>query len=65
MTYNHYSYKPNFLLRNNIAQTIIGSIFFGNTDLPERKIHKVQVDKNARLIRKREIVEDLFKGCDV
>jgi len=22
-------------------------------------------DKNARLIRKREIVEDLFKGCDV
>ena len=50
INYNKYSFKTNFLLRNKYIQTALGSLIPGNTDLPERKLHKVLVDKKTKLI---------------
>ena len=50
MAFNHYSFKPNFLLQNEFIQTAVGSILSGDTSLPVRKAHKVQVDKHTKLM---------------
>jgi len=50
MAYNHYSFKTKILLRNKFVQTVLGSIVSENTDLPERELHKVLVDKKAKLM---------------
>ena len=49
MTSNHYSFKSKVLFRNKYIQTILGSIVSGNTNLPERKLHKILIDHNAKL----------------
>ena len=49
MTSNHYSFKSKVLFRNKYIQTILGSIVSGNTNLPERKLHKVLIDHKAKL----------------
>ena len=49
MTSNHYSFESKVLFRNKYIQTILGSIFSGNTNLPERKLHKVLIDHKAKL----------------
>ena len=50
MTSNHYSFEAKVLFRNKYIQTILGSIVSGNTNLPERKLHKVLIGQNASLI---------------
>jgi len=50
MTSNHYSFEPKNLFRNKYSQTILGSIVSGNTNLPERKLHKLIIDQNAKLM---------------
>ena len=50
MTSNHYSFKSKVLFRNKYIQTILGSIVSGNTNLPERKLHKVLIDDKAKLV---------------
>ena len=50
MAFNNYSFKTNFLLRNSFFQTVLGSLISGNAVLPERKLHKVLVDKTSKLI---------------
>ena len=50
MTSNHYSFESKVLFRNKYIQTILGSIVSGNTNLPERKLHKVLIDDNAKLV---------------
>jgi predicted alpha/beta-fold hydrolase len=50
MTFNHYSFKPKFLLRNKYTQTILGAIVSGNTDFPECKLHKLLIDHTAKLV---------------
>ena len=50
MPFDHYLFKPHFLFRDEIFQTIIGSQFFGNTDLPFRKIHKIKIEKQSQLM---------------
>ena len=50
MTSNHYSFESKVLFRNKYIQTILGSIVSGNTNLPERKLHKVLIDHNAKLV---------------
>ena len=50
MSYNHYSFKPNFVIQNSLAQTVFGSCFLGDTVLPNRKIHKVTVDECSKLV---------------
>lgn len=43
-------FEPHVLIQGGFAQTIIGSQFTGNTDLPERQIHKVRVDPKSVLV---------------
>ena len=50
MTTNHYSFESKILFRNKYIQTILGSIVSGNTNLPERKLHKVLIDHKAQLM---------------
>lgn len=50
MTSNHYSFESKVLFRNKYIQTILGSIVSGNTNLPERKLHKVLIDHKAKLV---------------
>ena len=49
MTSTHYSFESKVLFRNKYIQTILGSIVSGNTYLPERKLHKLLIDHNAKL----------------
>lgn len=50
MAFNHYLFNSHFLLRNKFLHTIVGSQFSGKTNLPERKIHKVAIGKQSKLI---------------
>ena len=50
MSFSHYSFKPNFVIQNSLAQTVFGSCFLGDTTLPNRKIHKVSVDECSKLV---------------
>ena len=50
MTSNNYSFQSKVLFRNKYIQTILGSIVPGNTNLPERKLHKVLIDHKAKLV---------------
>ena len=50
MTSNHYLFESKTLFRNNYIQTILGSIDSGNMNLSERKLHKLIIDKNAKLV---------------
>ena len=50
MSFSHYSFKPNFVIQNSLAQTVFGSCFLGDTALPNRKIHKVTVDECSKLV---------------
>ena len=50
MNSSHYSFEPNTLFRNKYAQTILGSIVSGNTNLPECKLHKIIIDPMAQLV---------------
>jgi len=50
MSVDYYTFKPNSLLRSGIFQTIIGSQFSGDTRLPKRKVHKVNVGKQSKLM---------------
>ncbi len=50
MISNNCSFEPNFLFRNKYIQTILGSIVSGNTNLPKRKLHKLLIGQNAKLI---------------
>ena len=50
MTNNPYLFKSNFFLRNKFIQTILGSIVSGNTNLPERKLHKVILGQKLKLV---------------
>ena len=50
MELNYDSFEPHFLFRGGFAQTIMGSQFKGETSLPKRKVHKVQVEKQSTLI---------------
>ena len=50
MSSNHYSFETKVLFRNKYIQTILGSIVSGNTNLPERKLHKVLIDHKAKLV---------------
>lgn len=50
MELRYNSFQPHFLIRSGFAQTIVGSQFKGETGLPERKVHKVQVEKHSTLI---------------
>jgi len=46
---NHYSFESKVLFRNKYIQTILGSIISGNTNLPERKLHKILIGPKAKL----------------
>ena len=50
MTTNHYSFESKILFRNEYVQTILGSMVSGNTNLPERKVHKIIIGHNATLM---------------
>jgi len=50
MTINHYSFETKIFFRNKYIQTILGSIVSGNTNLPERKLHKVLIDHKVKLV---------------
>ena len=50
MSPDYYTFKPSFFLSNGIAQTIIGAQLSGNTGLPERKVHKIQIKKQSTLM---------------
>ena len=50
MTYNPYLFESNIFLRNKFIQTILGSIVSGNTNLPERKLHKVILGQKSKLV---------------
>jgi uncharacterized protein len=50
MTYDPYLFEPNFFLRNKSIQTILGSMVSGNTNLPERKLHKVIIGQKSKLV---------------
>ena len=50
MISNHYSFESKVLFRNKYIQTILGSIVSGNTNLPKRKLHKLLIGQNAKLI---------------
>lgn len=50
MISNHYSFESKTLIRNKYIQTILGSIVSGNTNLPERILHKLLIDKNEKLM---------------
>ena len=50
MTNNPYLFESSFFLRNKFIQTILGSIVSGNTNLPERKLHKVILGQKSKLV---------------
>ncbi len=50
MSYNPYFFESNIFLRNKFIQTILGSIVSGNTNLPERKLHKVIIGQKSELV---------------
>ena len=45
-----YSFNPHPLVRGPIAQTVLGSQFTGNPQLPRRIQHRIRLDKNNLLL---------------